>query len=65
MLKVARKRLFTQLSNYNPEIRAKGTFCKSLSCKRGGGAMFTGDIFKAHPPPLMMKSKGDQAIRYD
>jgi len=40
MLKVARKRLFTQLLKYALKSLPKGTFFKSLSCKRGGGAMF-------------------------
>ena len=55
MLKEACKMLFTQLLKYTPKSVPKETFFKSLSCKRRGGAMFTGDILKAHPPPLMMK----------
>jgi len=45
MLKVARKRLFTQLLKYAPKSVPKGTFFKNLSCKRRGGAIFAGSRF--------------------
>ena len=46
MLTIAHKKLFfTKSPKSKHKIGEKETFYKGLSCKRGGGAIYTGGIF--------------------